>query len=65
MRRKPAGVLIDAVITYASRALICYDDAIHFAAKGDLVNAFAAVNYAHGWLDARAAIDCQRSTSGP
>jgi len=29
-------------------------DATHFAAKGDLVNAFAAVNYAHGWLDAGA-----------
>ena len=29
-------------------------DAEHFAAKGDLVNAFAAVNYAHGWLDAGA-----------
>jgi len=29
-------------------------DAIHFAANGDLVNAFAAVNYAHGWLDAGA-----------
>lgn len=31
-----------------------YDDAEHFAAKGNLVNAFAAVNYAHGWLDAGA-----------
>jgi len=31
-----------------------YEDATHFAAKGDLVNAFAAVNYAHGWLDAGA-----------
>ncbi|MFH1134392.1 MAG: DUF357 domain-containing protein [Nanoarchaeota archaeon] len=29
-------------------------DAKHFAQKGDLVNAFAAVNYAHGWLDAGA-----------
>ncbi|MBI4448040.1 DUF357 domain-containing protein [Candidatus Woesearchaeota archaeon] len=31
-----------------------YDDAKHFAAKGDVVNAFAALNYAHGWLDAGA-----------
>lgn len=29
-------------------------DATHFADRGDLVNAFAAVNYAHGWLDAGA-----------
>jgi hypothetical protein len=26
-------------------------DAIHFKEKGDLDRAFAAVNYAHGWLD--------------
>ena len=31
-----------------------YTDAEHFAANGDLVNAFAAVNYAYGWLDAGA-----------
>ena len=29
-------------------------DARHFAEKGDYVNAFACVNYAHGWLDAAA-----------
>lgn len=28
-----------------------FDDARDFAKKGDLVNAFACVNYAHGWLD--------------
>ncbi len=33
-----------------------YSDARHFYAKGDYVNAFAAVNYAHGWLDAGARI---------
>ena len=27
-------------------------DANYFEKKGDLVNAFAALNYAHGWLDA-------------
>ena len=30
----------------------CYiSDAHHFRSKGDWVNAFAALNYAHGWLD--------------
>jgi uncharacterized protein len=29
-------------------------DAKHFRSKGDYVNAFAAVNYAHAWLDAGA-----------
>jgi len=29
-------------------------DAEHFYSKKDLVNAFAALNYAHGWLDAGA-----------
>jgi uncharacterized protein len=33
-----------------------YDDAKHFYEKGHYVNAFAAVNYAHGWLDAGARI---------
>lgn len=33
-----------------------HDDAKHFAKKGDYINAFAAVNYAHGWLDAGARI---------
>jgi hypothetical protein len=31
-----------------------YADAQHFHAQGDDVNAFAQVNYAHGWLDAGA-----------
>jgi len=31
-----------------------YSDAKHFYSKKDLVNAFAALNYAHGWLDAGA-----------
>ena len=33
-----------------------YSDAKHFEEKGDIVNAFAALNYAHGWLDAGARI---------
>tara|TARA_Y100000310_G_C20691835_1_gene822803 strand:- start:4348 stop:4644 length:297 start_codon:yes stop_codon:yes gene_type:complete len=31
-----------------------YSDAEHFRDKGDFVNAFACLNYAHGWLDAGA-----------
>jgi len=31
-----------------------YSDAFHFYEKGDYVNSFASVNYAHGWLDAGA-----------
>ena len=31
-----------------------FSDAMHFKQKGDIVNAFAALNYAHGWLDAGA-----------
>lgn len=33
-----------------------YSDAKHFRDKGDIVNSFAALNYAHGWLDAGARI---------
>ncbi len=31
-----------------------FNDAKHFQEKGDIVTAFAALNYAHGWLDAGA-----------
>jgi hypothetical protein len=31
-----------------------FSDAKHFRDKGDIVTAFAALNYAHGWLDAGA-----------
>ena len=33
-----------------------FDDAKYFRDKKDYVNAFAALNYAHGWLDAGARI---------
>ena len=33
-----------------------FSDADHFFMNGDYVNAYAAVNYAHGWLDAGARI---------
>ena len=32
-------------------------DAKHFQESGNLVNAFAALNYAHGWLDAGVRLD--------
>jgi hypothetical protein len=31
-----------------------YSDAVHFYESGEYVNAFACVNYSHGWLDAGA-----------
>ena len=34
-----------------------YDDALHFQKKGEIVNAFACLNYAHGWLDAGARLE--------
>ncbi|MDH7509261.1 MAG: DUF357 domain-containing protein [Methanomassiliicoccales archaeon] len=33
-----------------------YEDAVNFKNQGDLVNSFACVNYAHGWLDCGARI---------
>jgi len=33
-----------------------YKDAKYFEEKGNIVNAFACLNYAHGWLDAGARI---------
>ena len=33
-----------------------FSDAEHFYKKKDFVNAFAALNYAHGWLDCGASI---------
>ena len=32
-------------------------DAKYFEKKGDWVNAFAALNYAHGWIDAGVRLD--------
>ena len=32
-------------------------DAKHFKEKQDFVNSFAAINYAHGWLDAGVRLD--------
>ncbi len=45
-----AKEIIEMVSNYLS-------DAKHFEEKGDLVNAFAALNYAHGWLDSGVRLD--------
>ncbi len=43
-REKDSKEIIEMVTNYIS-------DAHHFEEKGDWVNAFAALNYAHGWID--------------
>ena len=48
-RLKEAEDFLDMATRY-------FEDAKHFQEKGDLVTAFAALNYAHGWLDAGARI---------
>ncbi len=45
-----AKEIIDMVSNYLS-------DARHFEKKGDFVNAFAALNYAHGWIDSGVRLD--------
>ena len=49
-KEKEAKEIIDMVSNYLA-------DAGHFKEKGDLVNSFAALNYAHGWLDAGVRLD--------
>ena len=44
-REKQAKEIIDMAENYVS-------DAKHFEKKGHFVNAFGALNYAHGWIDA-------------
>jgi hypothetical protein len=46
-KQKEKQEILDMVKNYIS-------DAGHFKEKGDMVNAFAALSYAHGWLDAGA-----------
>jgi hypothetical protein len=45
-----AKEIIDMVENYLS-------DAKHFEKNQDFVNAFAALNYAHGWLDSGVRLD--------
>ena len=44
----------DAASDFLDMAQRYYRDAQYFRDKGDYVTAFAALNYAHGWLDAGA-----------
>ncbi|MDH4123941.1 MAG: DUF357 domain-containing protein, partial [Thermoplasmata archaeon] len=41
---------------FLSMARSYRSDATDFRKKGDMVNAFACINYAHGWLDCGARI---------
>ncbi len=50
VKEKEAKEIIDMVSNYLS-------DAKYFRKKQDLVNAFAALNYAHGWLDSGVRLD--------
>ena len=47
---------IEQALDFLDMAERYFKDANFFYSKGDIVNAFAAVNYAHGWLDAGARI---------
>lgn len=46
-KKKEALEIIEMVSCYLR-------DSKYFKDKGDFVNAFAAINYAHGWLDSGA-----------
>ncbi|MBL7050795.1 DUF357 domain-containing protein [Candidatus Woesearchaeota archaeon] len=46
--------LNDIAKDFLEMAVNYFKDAAHFKEKGEYVNAFAALNYAHGWLDAGA-----------
>ncbi len=49
-KESQAKEIIEMVSNYLS-------DAKHFEKKGDFINAFAALNYAHGWLDSGVRLD--------
>jgi len=49
-KEKYAREIIDMVSNYLA-------DAKYFEEKKDFVNAFASINYAHGWLDAGVRLD--------
>ena len=50
----PRSFAARAAANFLDMARRYYDDALHSHANGDDVQAFAQVNYAHGWLDAGA-----------
>jgi len=54
-KEKYAKEIIEMVENYLS-------DAKHFEKKSDFVNAFAAINYAHGWLDSGVRLDIFKVT---
>ena len=49
-KEKYAKEIFDMVENYVS-------DAEHFEKQGNLVDAFAALNYAHGWIDSGVRLD--------
>lgn len=49
-QEEKAKEIINMVENYLS-------DAKHFESKGDFVNCFSALNYAHGWLDSGVRLD--------
>lgn len=49
-KEKYAKEIIEMVENY-------FSDAKHFEKKGDFINCFAALNYAHGWLDSGVRLD--------
>lgn len=49
-KEKEAKEIISMVENYIS-------DAEYFEKRGDFVNSFAALNYAHGWLDSGVRLD--------
>jgi uncharacterized protein len=49
-KKAEAKEIIDMASNYIS-------DAKFFEKKGDSVNAFAAINYAHGWIDCGVRLD--------
>jgi len=50
IKEKEAKEIIEMVENYLS-------DAKYFQGKNDLINAFAAINYSHGWLDSGARLN--------
>ncbi|MBW3582702.1 MAG: DUF357 domain-containing protein [Euryarchaeota archaeon] len=50
----PKSFAAHMAASFREMAETYFSDAHVFAEKGDRVNAFACVNYAHGWLDAGA-----------
>jgi hypothetical protein len=49
-REKDAREIIEMVENYLS-------DARYFQEKGEYINCFAALNYAHGWIDSGVRLD--------